>query len=76
MEVEQIGTMHSSSAATRRETLEYLAAMVAELRGMALDVGCLTLGALLQVAAQEARLQLAVRLAGNTRPAETHMQEG
>jgi hypothetical protein len=55
--VQQLSSM-GSEAPLPAETLDYIAQMSVALRAMALDVGCLTLGAILDVAAREARLQL------------------
>ena len=45
-------------ASQPRESFDYIAQMSAALRVMALDAGCLTLAAVLDVAAREAQLQL------------------
>jgi len=65
--VQQLSFM-SGEAPHPAETLDYIAQMSVALRAMALDAGCLTLGALLDVAAREAQLQL---LRAN-QPAATH----
>ncbi len=43
------------------ELLDYIAEMTVELRSLALRAGCVTLGSLLEVASQEARLQIVQR---------------
>jgi hypothetical protein len=61
--VQQFSPM-GSEAPQPAETLDYIAQMSVALRALALDVGCLTLGAILDVAAREARLQLIGRSRG------------
>jgi hypothetical protein len=54
----------TGEAPQETETLDYIAQMSIALRAMALDAGCLTLAAVLDVAQKEAQLQLLRRSSG------------